>query len=416
MIARGLIAVSWFGCVLATLAALVLLAQGLGEKTPGDTFVLGGPGGLAFAFAGLAFGTVGALVANRMPANRVGWVFCVIGLSLGLGNAAYQYADQVLYGSVSALPGGTAAAVIQNALVPPVFGLLAVALMLFPDGRLPSRRWWPAVVPALLGAAFTAVGYAVRPGMLDEPFEAVDNPFGVPGTFDLWNNLSMFGWPIMAVGSVLAAAAMRTRLKRAHGQERQQLKWMASAASIAGVLLVVNVVTFFWVGNNGALNIVRIAVLGIAFSVIPIAAGVAILRHRLYDIDVVINRTLVYGALTATLAGVYLASILLLQLALDAFTSGSGPTVAASTLATAALVRPVRARIQAIVDHRFYRRKYDAARTLEGFGARLRDEIDLETLRSDLRAVVAETMQPAHARLWLRPTDESRNDFRTQDP
>ncbi len=369
MIARGLIAVSWFGCVLATLAALVLLAQGLGEKTPGDTFVLGGPGGLAFAFAGLAFGTVGALVATRMPANRVGWVFCVIGLSLGIGDAAYQYADQVLYGSVSALPGGTAAAVIQNALVPPVFGLLAVALMLFPDGRLPSRRWWPAVVPALLGAAFTAVGYAVRPGMLDEPFETVVNPFGVPGTFDLWNNLSMFGWPIMAVGSVLAAAAMRTRLKRAHGQERQQLKWTASAASIAGVLLVVNVVTFFWVGNNGALNIVRIAVLGIAFSVIPIAAGVAILRHRLYDIDVVINRTLVYAALTASLAGVYLASILLLQLVLDAFTSGSEPTVAASTLATAALVRPVRARIQAIVDHRFYRRKYDAARTLEALAA-----------------------------------------------
>ncbi|MFL6061378.1 MAG: hypothetical protein ACJ72E_09120 [Marmoricola sp.] len=418
MTARVLTLGSWALCVLATLASLVLLGMGVGHKTPGDTFVLGGAGGLAFAFSGLAFGTVGALVARRMPSNKVGWVFCGIGLALSSGNAVYQYADQVLYGSASGLPGATAAAVLQNALVPPVFGLLAVALMIFPDGRLPSRRWWPGVAAALVGGAFTLLGYTFRPGVLDSPFTSVTNPFGIPGTFSLRNNVSAFGWPIMAVGSLIAAGAMRSRLKKAGGLERLQLKWVAFAASVAGVLLAVNVVTFFWVGNGGALNLVRIGALGIAFSVIPVAAGVAILRYRLYDIDVVINRTLVYATLTATLAGVYVGSILLLQLALEGLTEGSGLAVAASTLATAALVRPARARIQQLVDRRFFRRKYDAARTLEHFGAHVRSQVDLHAVTAELRAVVAETMQPAHVTLWIPgelSMTNSRNDLRTQN-
>ncbi|MFL6105956.1 MAG: hypothetical protein ACJ72L_03260 [Marmoricola sp.] len=392
---------SWVVCVLATVASLVLLVMGIGDQTPGDTFVLGGAGGFAFAFSGMAFGTVGALVARRMPGNKVGWVFCGIGLALSLGDGVYQYADQVLHGSATGLPGGTETAVLQNALVPPVFGLLAVALMIFPDGRLPSRRWWPAVAAALVGGVLTFVGYTLRPGELDSPFEVVRNPFGVPGTYTLWNNVASFGWPTMAVGSVLAAFAMRSRLRRSHGLERLQLKWVAFAASVAGILLAVNVVTFFWLGNGGALNLIRIGALGIAFSVIPVAAGVAILRYRLYDIDVVINRTLVYAALTATLAGVYVGSILLLQLALSTFTAGSGLAVAASTLATAALVRPARARIQQLVDRRFFRRKFDSARTLERFGAHVRSEVDLDAVAAELREVVAETMQPAHLTLWV---------------
>ena len=404
MTTRRVTFASWVVCVSATLASLVFLAMGIGQSTPGDGFVIGAWGGLAFAFAALAFGTVGALVSNRLPDNRVGWVFCIIGVAVAAGNLGYQYADQVLYGSARGLPGGELAAWSQNLTVPPCFGFIAVALMLFPDGRLPSRRWWPAVLIALTGSTFEILGYAMRPGRLDDPFTSVINPLGVEGAFALFDSMSGVGWPLMGLGCVLAAAAMRTRLVRAHGLERQQLKWVAFAGAIAGLMIVVDIVSFFWL-DDGQFNALRVVALAIAFSVIPVAAGVAILRYRLFDIDVVINRALVYGALTATLAGTYLGSILVLQLLLETFTAGSGLAVAASTLATAAVVRPARARIQEIVDRRFYRRKYDAAHTLDDFGARLRDEIDLQTLQSDLRSVVAETMQPAHVSLWLRTPD-----------
>jgi hypothetical protein len=406
MNARRVTFASWVVCVVATLAALVFLAMGIGASTPGDDFVIGGWGGLAFAFAALAFGTVGALVSNRLPDNRVGWIFCGIGAAIAVGDLGYQYGDQALFGSATGLPAGDVAVWSQNLTVPPCFGLIAVALMLFPDGHLPSPRWRAAVVIALTGSAFESIGYALRPGHLDAPFETVVNPMGVDGAFDLFEVMSSIGWPFMGLGLVLAAAAMRRRSKRATGLERQQLKWVAFAAAVAGVLIAIDIVSFFVASHETDLNLLRTVTLGVAFSVIPVAAGVAILRYRLYDIDVVINRTLVYGALTATLAAVYLGSILLLQLVLRTITEGSGLAVAASTLATAALVRPARARIQAIVDHRFYRRKYDAGRTLDDFGTRLRDEIDLETLQSDLRSVVAETMQPAHVTLWLRAQEK----------
>ena len=404
MITRRVAFAAWIVCVVATLGTLVLLVLGIGESTPGDDFVIGAWGGLAFAFAALAFGTVGALVSNRLPDNRVGWIFCVIGVAIAVGDLSYQYADSALFGSAQSLPGGEHAAWFQNLVVPPCFGLIAVALMLFPDGRLPSPRWWPAAMIALAGSAGEVLGYAMRPGRLDDPFVSVTNPFGVSGGFTLFDTISSLGWPAMGLGSLLAAAAMRSRLRHARALEREQLKWVAFAAAIAGLMIAIDIASFFWVDAT-ELNGLRVASLGIAFSIIPVAAGVAILRYRLFDIDVVINRTIVYGALTASLAVVYLGSILLSQLLLRAFTSGSGLAIAASTLATAALVRPARAHIQALVDRRFYRRKYDAARTLDDFGARLRDEIDLEALQGDLRNVVAETMQPAHVTLWLRRSE-----------
>jgi hypothetical protein len=405
MTARRVTFASWVVCVMATLAALVFLAIGIGQSTPGDDFVIGAWGGLAFGFAALAFGTVGALVSNRLPDNRVGWIFCVIGVAVALGDFGYQYADNTLFGSSTGLPVGELAAWSQNLTIPPCFGLIAVALMLFPDGRLPSPRWRLAVAIALTGSTFEFVGYALRPGKLDAPFDSVTNPIGIAGGFGLFETISSIGWPLMGLGLVLAAAAMRQRSKRATGLERQQLKWVTFAAAIAGVMIAADVISFFVASDEANLNVLRIVTLGIGFAVIPVAAGVAILRYRLYDIDVVINRALVYGALSAMLAGTYLGSVLILQLLLERFTAGSGLAVAASTLATAALVRPARARIQQTVDHRFYRRKYDATRTLDEFGTRLRDEIDLETLQSDLRSVVSETMQPAHVTLWL-PTQK----------
>ncbi len=402
--ARRAAGLAWALCVAIALPTLVLLVLGAGESTPADEFGLAGFGGLAFLVAALAFATTGALVASRLPSNPVGWIFCVIGFLIAAGDLPHQYADYALYVSPGSLPGGETAAVLQNlGGLPPAFGLLGLSLLLFPDGRLASRRWRPAAAVALIGAAALAVGLTFRPGPLDEPFEVVSNPFGV-GSFELMDSLSGLGWLLSAVAVALAAASMIIRLRRSSGQERQQLKWIGLAAAGAGVVMLVNVFSFFL--EVKGISQVRIVVVGLAFVGFPVAAGIAILRHRLYDIDVVINRTLVYGVLTATLAATYLGSVLLLQLLLSGVTEGSGPAVAVSTLAVAALFRPARARIQAAVDRRFYRRKYDAAHTLEAFSARLRDEVELDSLSAELRAVVIDTMQPAHLSLWLRaPAD-----------
>jgi hypothetical protein len=389
-------------CVAIAVPTLVLLAIGLGQSTPGDSFGLGGYGGVSFVLSSLAFGTVGALISARVPTNKIGLVFCLMGILLGLGDLAYQYADQALFAS-NWLAGGEVAAWLQNLGVPPAFGLLGVSLLLFPDGRLPSRRWRPALWLALAGISLIVLGYALRPGPLDDPFQSVTNPFGIPGTFGLMDAFTGLGW-LFGGGSVaLAAAALVVRLRRSTGFERQQLKWIALAAAVTGVVVVAVVTS--WFASLEGVSQVRIVLLGIGFSALPLAAGVAILRYRLYDIDVVINRTLVYGGLTATLAVTYLASVLLLQLVLNALTSDSGLAVAASTLAVAALFRPARSRIQQAVDHRFFRRRYDARRTLDAFTASLRDQVDLEALTAELGTVVGETLQPAHVSLWLRAGD-----------
>ncbi len=391
----------WAACLALAALTLVLLALGIGESTPGDSFGLGGYGGLSFVVASLAFGTVGALVMQRVPANPIGPVFCVMGLMLGAGDLSYQYADQALYGSVS-LPGGEVAAWFQNLGLPPSFGLLGVALLLFPDGRPPSRRWRPALWLTVAGITLIAVGYALRPGPLDDPFQTVSNPLGVPGGFDIFDVASGLGWVFMGVSVTIAAAALVVRLRRSTGTERQQLKWIELAAAVTGIVVGADVISFFASLEGHTIEQVRIVLLGIGFSAFPVAAGMAILRYRLYDIDVVINRALVYGALTAILAGAYLGGVLLLQLVLSGVTQGSGLAVAVSTLAVAALFRPARARVQERVDRRFFRRRYDAGQTLERFAAHLREEVDLDALQATLRSVVADTMQPAHVSVWLR--------------
>lgn len=412
--ARWFAALIFGFCLLDALGTLTLLIVGTSDSTPGDAAGVGRWGGLTYVFLSLTFGTVGALVLARLPAHRVGWVLCLTGVAIGTGDLAFQYADQALFGSWSNLPGGAFAAWFQNLGLVPTFGLVGLSLLLFPDGHLPSPRWWPAAAAAIAGSAFIELGYALRPGPLDPPFTGIVNPLGATGWFGFTNSLTALGWIFTGLSVVAAAAALRSRLKRARGLERQQLKWVALAAVVAGIIIALNVVSFFL--SVSGIDQVREVALAVAVMTFPLATGIAILRHRLYDIDVVVNRALVYGSLTGTLAGVYLVSILLLQLALGGLTSGSGLAVAASTLATAALVRPARTRIQEIVDRRFFRQKFDAAQTLERFGARARAEVDLETLRNDLRSVVTETMQPTHVRLWLRSHSQSRNDFPTHGP
>jgi hypothetical protein len=229
--------------------------------------------------------------------------------------------------------------------------------------------------------------------MEDRP--QLTNPYGVDSP--LIDALQGLSWLLLVIAIVGSVASLILRFRRARGEQRQQMKWLAFAGAVAGTFVIVFTVLYDVVGEAVANSAIMLGVLSL-----PLAAGSAILRYRLYDIDVVINRTLVYGALTATLAAVYLGFVLLLQLLLGGITGDSSLAVAVSTLAVAALFRPARGRIQDVVDRRFYRRKYDAQRTLEAFSARLRDQVDLGTLNAELNSVVRDTLQPAHVSLWLR--------------
>jgi hypothetical protein len=336
--------------------------------------------------------TVGALIFARVPSNPIGWIFLGAGLLAGLSALLAGYADSALLGDAGSRRLGDVCADATRwlwapvSLVPVTFGLL-----LFPDGRLPSRRF--RALPWLAGIGIVALSAFVGLSTADEDWRAGGN--GQADDGGAW--LAVLGVLSIAVVPALigSVAAVIVRFRRSSGEERQQLKWLAYGGTIAAAVLFVAGTVFDEKAGTGV-------VIAAALASIPLWIGVAILRYRLYDIDVVLNRTLVYGALTATLALAYLGSVLLLQLALSGVTEGSGFAVAASTLAVAALFRPARSRIQEAVDRRFYRSKYDAARTLARFGSQLRDEVDLDALGGTLRRVVTETMQPAHVSLWLR--------------
>jgi hypothetical protein len=339
----------------------------------------------------VGFAVVGALVATNRPRNPIGWVLGLIPAALVfiiVGETVYYHAaraDPDHPGSLSALGLWVA----NSVWVPAVILVVVVLPLLFPTGRPPAPRWRMVGWAALVGGVLMYAGTAFAAGPL-ENYPWVDNPLGV-GWMPSW--VSWVGFALWVATSLAAGASIVVRFRRSHGVERQQLKWFTTAAA----LLVGGFVTSFLlspvIGEVAGWAFIALGLLGV-----DLAVAIAILRHRLYDIDVVINRALVYGALTATLGATYLALVVLIGLAVGR----SGFAVAASTLAVAALVGPARARIQAAVDRRFYRRKYDAQRTLEAFAARLRDEVALDTLDSELRGVVRSTMQPAHVSLWLR--------------
>ena len=352
------------------------------------------PFAVAFAVFVLAFAGVGALVASRHPGSPIGWLMCMSGLTYALMGFADTYADGLREDPPDALPGSTVAAWAANwAWLLGIGSSATLLLLLFPTGRLPSPRWRPVGRLAVAGLAIGIPGLALSPGRLED--FPIDNPVGVPGA-DYLVSISGIALIVAAGASI---ASLFVRYRRAAWVERRQLKWLLFAAGLVGLTIISLIVL---AALNPASDEVVNAGVTLSIAAIPLAMGVAILRHGLFDIDVVINRTLVYVALTATLVGAYVGAVLLLQLALSPLTEESDLAIAASTLAVAALVRPLRARIQGIVDRRFFRRRYDAARTLEGFGARLRDEVELDALSAELRAVVADTMQPAHVSLWLR--------------
>jgi hypothetical protein len=280
-------------------------------------------------------------------------------------------------------------------------------ILLYPDGHLPSPRWRPvAWLSAVTVGALTVV-LLLSPGQLEAgPVPNVSNPLALEWARPVLEIALAILLPAFALCILASAAGLVWRFRGSRGVERQQLKWLATAGALVASLFVVSIIASILTSTSGRepgwLTVLDHAGF-LLFALLPISIGIAILRHGLYGIDVIINRALVYGSLTAVLAGAYLGSVLLLQLVLNPVTRQSELAVAGSTLAVAALFRPVRARIQGTVDRRFYRSRYDAARTLATFGRRLRYELDLDAVGADLRAAVHETVLPAHVSLWLRP-------------
>ncbi len=377
----------WWAFVLVQVPLVVSVARG---ETKSDQL---------FGMFMLGYATVGLLVASRRPGNPLGWIMLVIAVASALALLTEAYA------AGRSRPAYVQVAWFGTSMWWVWIGLSLVFLpMLFPDGRALSPRWRSVGWLGALAMTVLVVATAFKPGRLDIE-ERIPNPYGAHGAAaDAVAALYVLGNVALALAVVLSGTSLVLRFSRSQGIQRVQLKWFAFAGllAIAGILVALAGVAFpgGWhepVSTAGWFTSMFGCLVGI-----PAAIGIAMLRHRLWDIDRVINRTLVYGALTAALAAVYLGSVLLFRLALRPWVGESQLAVAASTLAVAGLFRPVRSRIQAAVDRRFFRSRYNTARTLETFSGRLRDELDLDTLGRALRNVVGDTMQPAHVSLWVR--------------
>jgi hypothetical protein len=338
----------------------------------------------------LAFTTVGAYLAGRRPGNAVGWLLLGWGMVMAFSAFTGAYVERGLVRAPGSLPGPGWAAWAEAVVWHPAFGLLVFLLLLFPHGRLPSPRWRPFAWFTVAVYLTLSVSAAVAPGAVELYYPEAAPPVRLavgPAAEVVFGVLL----PTQLLLLVVALVSLVPRLRRATGEERQQIKWFVYTVVTVIVLFVAGIVVF------GA------GVLFPLFGLIPVSVAVAVFKYRLYDIDRLINRTLVYGLLTALLIGVYAALVFLLGRLLDPATGDSALAVAASTLAVAALFQPARRRLQELVDRRFNRRRYDATRTVERFSGRLRDHVDLDTLSSELLAVVDRTVQPVSASLWLRP-------------
>jgi hypothetical protein len=345
----------------------------------------------------LAFSTVGVLVASRHPGNTIGWLFCLGAFCWILGELALEYAVYALISAPGALPAGAWVGWFGGwARGVGWYFVVVFFLLLFPTGRLPSPRWRPVLWGVVGYFVFFTLVVLLSPVSSDVRLPFLRNPLGIElEVMDYLLEVVFLGLPLLPM---VSGAAVVVRFRRSRGDERQQIKWFAYAVAV----MVVVFASWF-----------SLALAGLAFPGalmwtvpllgLPVAVGIAILKHHLYDIDVIINRTLVYGTLTISLALVYLAGVASLQYALRGLTAGDSQlAVVVSTLVIAALFSPSRRRIQGFIDRGFYRNKYDATKTLAALSAKLRDEVDLDELAGDLTGVIRETMRPAHVSLWLR--------------
>lgn len=342
-----------------------------------------------YRLIGVTLGPVGLLIASRRRGNRVAWILIALGLDVSLSSVASDGSKVVADPLAAMLLGGVGDFGWVVLIV-----LTCALFFLYPDGRLPSRRWWPLGVALPGWLVLFVVSVALAPTTMHNGVP-VPNPFGgAPGVLGEIAQVSLgASLPLLALLMLAAAAAAITRWRRSTGVERQQLELFVYMLILIVLSLLLSVSGI--PGPWGTL--VNLATLGV-----PAAIAVAVLRYRLYDIDVLINRTLVYGATTACIAAAFFGGIVVLQTLLRPFTTGSEIAVAASTLLTVALFQPLRSRLQRAVDRRFSRSRYDAALTLDAFAEELRNEVDLDAVRAHLLGAVGQTMSPAHASLWLR--------------
>jgi hypothetical protein len=345
--------------------------------------------------AAVSAATAGAVLASRRPRHPVGWLLLVVGVSLAWGGVAPAYAAYGLLARPGALPAAHAVARYWPITVVTAQTAAGFVLLLTPTGSLPSPRWrWWARI-TLAAAVMLLVALAVASGPLDPRYQLLGGPFDYRGQGGVLLVVNQLALAVTTLAVVVGAASLVVRFRRAGGVERQQLRWVAWAAALAllGAAVALGGLVL------GAIAMVTWAI-SVSFAVLPLSIGAAILRYRLYDLDRIISRTLAYGLLTLLLGGGYAVVVL----GLGQFLERESPlVVAAATLAVAAVFQPARRRVQAVVDRRFNRRRHDATRIVEGFGARLRDQVDLDTLTAELLAVVDQTMQPTQASLWLRP-------------
>ncbi len=376
------------GLSLALLACAIVLAVLNGADVEAVSFPL----------AITASTVVGGLVASRRPQNPVGWFFLGSAICFAFVAFVSGYATYGLLTAPGALPGARAMAWPLSWLwVPGVMLLLCFLPLYFPDGRLVSRRWRWLVRFALIFSVSGAVHSALSPGEMQG--SGIVNPLGIEALRPFLDLFDTLVFPLYFFLLFASAASLVVRFRRSGSVERQQIKWLALAALAIPVWFLTNAPIQAAVPN---LFFIMDALM--VFALIPLAVGIAILRYRLYDIDRIINRTLVYIALTLMLAALYFAGIAVLQGLFRALGGGESQlAIVASTLLIAALFVPLRRRVQSFIDRRFYRRKYDAARTLQDFSTRLREKTDLDGLNADVLGVVRETVQPRHASLWLRP-------------